>query len=396
MYYKYLKVRMDDRRCFCVQQSALTLAWVLFCKRNPVKPVVRSFSGSLSGRLKSIRQAWRLLRKKVRVNVEILFVFMREKYYFKSSGAGIELPVYGQVCIAVHKGYKIFDMRRGVVIKLFDNDVRSSEVAREVETLRKVSKLGSAPSLKRWNINEKWYEEVYVHGSLDSSYKPMETNDLLKKFRGIIMPCLEEVMTYQEPRVTTLQQYLAGISRNFEETALLGKGLDAESCWRIAQFYRSLHAGLHSEKDRNLFLVFSHGDFCPANMLNIDHAVKVIDWEEACYRSALFDFFSYFFYRSISRRVDTRQVKKEIGEAWILLQGRLAVPAPTIYQSVSTSVNVYRRVYYIERLDMLIERLGSDKYSAIIKDIHESIKAFEGFEEHVLEEESLKESEGHG
>ena len=52
---------------------------------------------------------------------------------------------------------------------------------------------------------------------------------------------------------------------------------------------------LRGEENRPVFLVLTHGDFCPANMVNTPHGIKIIDWEGVGNRSVLFDVYSYFF-----------------------------------------------------------------------------------------------------
>ena len=380
-YFQYVKLGMGDRRYFCLHQNILILTWILFFNKGTLQQIVRSLPDSVSHHIKSFQQTYRLLKNKSKIKLKMIIMFIGYKYYSKNNESTIELPIYGQICVPVHKGYKVFDIRRGVVVKIFNNEVEKSAVSSEIKELEKVSIFNCAPSIRRYSIDEKWYEEDYCEGSLDSSYAPMETNVLLKKFHCAIVPCLEEFLTRQEVKSVALGDYLNDMKSRFEDMMLSTKQIDPGTTDKILPFFHFIWNKFNAEKDYPVVLVCSHGDFNPANMINTKKGVKVIDWEGVSYRSALFDFYSYCFYRPICRDIDIGQMSKEMNEVYIFFISRLSFSVPVIYESIIGSKDMYRRLYYIERICMLIERLKTDTHENLKWIVLKHIKAFRRYEE---------------
>ena len=74
-----------------------------------------------------------------KTNVSKLLNFIKYKFHFTNTDSSVELPFYGQVCVLVNKGYKIFDLRRKVAIKVYRDDVDISTITSELERLKKGS-----------------------------------------------------------------------------------------------------------------------------------------------------------------------------------------------------------------------------------------------------------------
>jgi thiamine kinase-like enzyme len=130
-----------------------------------------------------------------------------------------------------------------------------------------------------------------------------------------------------------------------------------------------------------VYLVFTHGDFCPANMLKTTRGLKCIDWESAKYRSALFDWYSYFFYRMVSSKHSVEKVASEINEGLPIFISELVMKMPEMAQNLSHFENVYRWVYYVEEVCKGLERERTDKNLNILADILGYIEAFTRYEE---------------
>jgi hypothetical protein len=162
---------------------------------------------------------------------------------------------------------------------------------------------------------------------------------------------------------------------------LLSQELTATEFVKIKKFLDSTVERLRVEGNCPVYLVFTHGDFCPANMLNTPYGIRIIDWESADYRSALFDFYSYFFYRSVARKIPVTVLVSEINEAFPLFVSSLTKKAPGISQSIISLRDTYRWLYYIERICMLVDRKVTDKNLNILEDILRYIEAFNHYEE---------------
>ena len=76
----------------------------------------------------------------------------------------IELPVSGHLCLQVSNGYKVFDLRRKIVRKIFFSAIDIETARGEIDRVRAVGHYGFAPKILRWNIEQRWYEEEYQNG----------------------------------------------------------------------------------------------------------------------------------------------------------------------------------------------------------------------------------------
>ncbi|MFZ1745786.1 MAG: phosphotransferase, partial [Nitrospirales bacterium] len=149
----------------------------------------------------------------------------------------------------------------------------------------------------------------------------------------------------------------------------------------ITSFIDTIVNRLQTEGDHPIFLVFAHGDFVPANMLNTQHGIKIIDWEGAGYRSALFDFYSYFFYRPACREVSVSVLVSEIQKALPMFISGLLKNAPEVSSSLKALEKAYRWIFYIEMICRLVDREMTDKNLNMMHYIQKYIKAFNLYEE---------------
>jgi thiamine kinase-like enzyme len=124
-------------------------------------------------------------------------------------------------------------------------------------------------------------------------------------------------------------------------------------------------------------LVFSHGDFSLVNILKSDDGIKVIDWEDAARRNPLYDLYNYFFTESYYGRT-TSKITLEVNAAIKSIQARLVTKSPEIAAALLPSAEIYRWLYYLERVGML---LGRDFSSKILEVILRSIEVFNACEE---------------
>ncbi len=138
---------------------------------------------------------------------------------------------------------------------------------------------------------------------------------------------------------------------------------------------------LRIEGNCQVYIVFTHGDFCPANMLSTRKGIRIIDWEGSTYRSSLFDFYSYFFYRPVARKIPVNTIVSEINEALPFFISSLAKRAPDISNSLLSLEKTYRRLYYIERICMLVERETTDSNLDVMDYILRYIEVFNQYEE---------------
>lgn len=373
--YQYIKI---DHYYFCLQQNLMVFAWVIFCKREDLITIQpwRKKSVTPCSSL-SVRYHLNMFKR----NVIHLMMFVKCRFGLRDNVEMVRLPVYGQFGMAVHKGYKLFNLYRGVVTKIFDPDVNQSSIEREIEQLKKVSQIDFAPSLIKFDMAERWYEEEYIRSTIPSAHRSTDSRILLKAFYEEAMPCLKSLMAFQSPEVKDHMVYLKeliGIPevRRLETEEQTGSGFE-----KIKSFLEGMVERLRGERNIHLYLVFTHGDFCPANMLKTRRGLKCIDWEMAQYRSALFDWYSYFFYRMVSSRHSVEKVASEINEGLPNFISEVATQMPEVAQSLAPAEHVYRWMYYVEEVVKGLERERTDKNLDILADIVGYIEAFIRHEE---------------
>jgi len=368
---------MEQKRHFCLQQNPFMLFWLLFFKKDTLRPaIIKGFK----------KWSIRWIKSKVREyyyfykTIFKFISFVKYKFCLQNIDSLVELPFYGQICVLVNKGYKIFDLSRGVAIKVYRDDVDMSTITNEMECLQKGSLFNFGPSIRRMNIKERWYEEDYICGSLDYSPNPRDSKTLLKKFYKDIVPCLESLIIWQFPITKNTIDYVNEIKNILVTDNLLREELGVKNIDKILSFIHLMVERVHSEGNLPIFLVLTHGDFCPANMLNTRHGLKVIDWESATVRSALFDFYSYFFFRPLHQKLPIDKLSSEIEMALPYLTAKLDAITPTISWSLKSFEKIYRYFFYIERVYMLVERERYDTKLNIMDNILRYIEVFNSYE----------------
>ncbi len=371
---RYQYIKMEKRRYFCLQQNPVILAWVLFAHTDTTLPFKHSHYLNLINKYFAY---YREFKRKLRILVRFI------KNQIKTNGniPLIELPVYGQTCIPVHKGYKVFDLKRGRVIKLFQRDVERTIIESEVKRLETIKPIDFAPSLKRWSFEAKWYEEDYVSGLLDYSNEPRNSSNLLKKFYRDVIPCLEGLIAFKPTIIKNVNVYSNEILRLFEVGEESKQNHNGGNENKIRNFITSTVKRLCNLGDKDIFLVFSHGDFCPANIINTRNKIRLLDWESTEYRSILFDFYSYFFFRTVHQNLTVEELVFEISQALPNYLSRISAKVPSLLENFELYDEAYRWLYYVERISMLVERERTDILLNVMQYILDFIDAFNLYEE---------------
>ena len=177
-----------------------------------------------------------------------------------------------------------------------------------------------------------------------------------------------------------LAVYIKELAGFLEVNSFSKKKLNEEEAQIFRNFIHSTAEQLKNEENRPVHLVFSHGDFCPANLLRAKDGLRIVDWESIRYRNMLFDFFSYFFYRPVSPMLPVDTIVSEINEALPFFVSKISLKELNINENLLSLVNIYRRLYYIERLYMLVERDNTDCRLNMKSYIFRYIDAYSSYE----------------
>ena len=300
------------------------------------------------------------------------------KYYFRvpKNYTLLELPRYGQICLSVNRGYKVFDLDRKAVIKLFGPEATTGTIMNEIENARNAALLDIAPAITRWNINERWYEEEYVSGYRDNFMMERGRTAFLKLYYEDIAPIIQRMIVAWTPLTIRLGDYVKTLrwsAKNglgiYEKGTFSASGLDRRKVLSIRNYLDSLIECLNHEEKRQIYLVFSHGDFSLANILRGRKKLFVIDWETTGGRSILCDLYNFFFSELYLERVDINVVF-EINEAVSYLRSCFILKEPELALTILHSEEIYRRLYYLERVCTLLKMEPSaNKLKTILRSI---------------------------
>jgi hypothetical protein len=291
--------------------------------------------------------------------------------------AVLELPFYGNLCLPVHRGYKIFDFYRKKVVKIMTDEINTALVSNEIEAVRMASRLGFAPDMLHWNAQERWYEEEFIRGRPFYSDPRAKTDVSIEIYHRNITPYLAEMILLQPIQTVEIQEYLNRLIASALQRKSIVSNENNQEARFIYGFIEQMAAQVNRSGKGQIPLVFSHGDFSLVNILKTNDGVKVIDWEGAVKRNPLYDLYNYFLTESYYGRA-TKSLVSEINQAIRSLQSSIAVKSPEIASTIESFSEVYRWLYYIERICMLLERDFSQK---ILEVISQSIDVFNVCEE---------------
>jgi thiamine kinase-like enzyme len=358
--YQYVRI---GGRSFCLQQNFAILAWCLNFNGKPF-----SFGGKGAKRTLRDMQGILSLVKKL----------AQYRAHLPDDGSVLELPIRANLCLQVHNGYKVFNLQRNAVVKVFSPEIDPETVSGEIERAQNVGRYSFAPSIRQWSVEERWYEEDYVNG-YQAKFSDWKT--FLRTFQQWLAPIVESmILTCQSKVVDTLEyscekkNILAG-----KKNKLSNNRLDADKVGMIRDFVDSMIERLRTAGHRQIHLVFSHGDFSPKHVLITDHGGVAIDWETAGHRSPLFDLHNAFF-QQLWLKHATPGIVGELNSAISSLQSRLTLSAPDMAKLLPllSSAEFYRQLYYIERVCRIVE--VHEMNDRMIDNILRWINAFNRYE----------------
>ncbi len=288
----------------------------------------------------------------------------------------VRLPVFGHLCIAVHHGYKIFDLHKLTATKYFPADIDPSVISGEIHRIRDASALPFTPDLLEVDPEERWYRESFIPGDRSSR---KEKSDPASLFRKTIGGYLANVILSRPEKKKSIDDYLKFIGGSLKQRVLeLGEDNDAYS--RVIDFTDRVSARLGESARTQVRLAFTHGDFSFVNFIYGRKGITVIDWEGADYRNILHDLYNYFFtelYYGRCRSVNNATLTGAIEQLELLLTTEEASHVGTL----AKSADIYRLLYYMERMQMLVDREASEAQRNVIL---RSIELFENYENAAL------------
>ncbi len=355
--YHYIK---RGRLYVCVQQNILLLAWFLLVKNKSLGlPTLGVSWGKGFSLIKS------LIRYRLSLN----------------SGAIVcVLPLQGNLALDVHQGHKIFLFNQLNVAKVMAPDISTSSMMREIESVQTAGRLDIAPVISQYNIENRWYIEDYIPGQFLYNSQKIPSECLYKMYETEIIKCLATMILSQPSHTVSLIEYVQNLVSRILEEKLSSIKLDQQRQTIIQEFIKSIETLLCNTSTQKINLIFSHGDFSLQNILKTRNTIKVIDWEGAKSRSILYDFYNFFMTEIYYERPKGDLVT-EIQTAQSKLQSRLMKKGALAIINVVLSEPLFHRLFFLERVLMLLERDLSERSLNVLM---RSIEIFRGYEKLVV------------
>lgn len=334
--YRYIGI---GRHYFCLEQNLILLAWMLISGRGLLRLAALRVSAS------------DVLKAMIKIALYRLGANRRVRT--------LELPFFGNVCREVHGGHKLFNFRRGSVTKRFSPQLAQDEVEREIVATAARGRLNFSPNVIRYSLDRRWYEEDYIPGEPGWLFYGADNEAFWRRFHGDIVPFLEQILRIEPLVSVRLGAYVDDV------TSRLRAALERLECapdmaalvLKFAAEY--LEDDLRAAADEVVLTAFSHGDFLSGNILKTRDRSIVIDWESEDRRSILFDFYSFLFGELHKGRAAIMP-RQEIDSALRALESNLTRKIPEA-PDIKALADIYRKLFYLERLLMLAERDQPDK-----------------------------------
>ena len=329
------------------------------------------------GRQKILSLIWILLFKADRLSLNVLGIQRRHilallKAVLRRPARTLTLPVSGHLCIPVNNGHKVFDFTRLTTTKVFSPGIDPSFISAEIDCAREASRLSFTPTLHEVDADTRWYAESFAPGGRGDKNARSDPYTL---FKSSLCKNLAEIIQAKPLNIIPASRHLSDIRDTLGH--LLGNSsFDDSLCAQVSQFIRQIADKVEDHGDSEICLSFTHGDFAFVNFIYGEKSITVIDWETARYRSLLHDMHNYYFTELYYERIPSLH-RNELDLATEQLSQCLARDAMQSINTLTNNEDLYRRFYFLERIQMLMEREPSLNLRGVIL---RSIEMFNRFE----------------
>jgi hypothetical protein len=276
------------------------------------------------------------------------------------------LPVFGHVALQVHGGTKVFDLDRMEVTKVFAADVPAHVRQKEIDSSRVSSKIAAAPGFLGADPGQDWYREEFIHGEHATGVVRADP-DRITKFYPDVEQCLTDLVGLSEPTLIETRSHIdRNINRSFQ-ARWQESGLDQDTIEMTTAYVGQLGDWLRSRSTpETLQLVMTHGDFSLVNAIWTDHGLRFIDWEGIApggiYSDILnFLYVEYYYGRAPSNFLD--HISIFVQQYLSSIHWRY----PNLVQATDLDPEYARRLYYLERLNWLLNRSASENLAQVVK-----------------------------
>ena len=298
------------------------------------------------------------------------------KLPFLDSNGHIVLPVFGQIAMQVHRGYKVFDFDRLEVSKVFGQDVSTQDATKEIAASKQVSDIAAAPKYLIADPDLAWFKEEYICGTHATDIVAGPASDYIGLYPDV-EKCLLDLVASKSPTKTTTHTHIEHLANTSFRTRWLNARLAAKDVDEIAAYAEQLrHWLLSRPKHDQLQLVLTHGDFSLVNAIATDTGLRFVDWEGIAPGGLYSDILNFLFVERYYGRASV-DFRNEVSVFLGRFREAIISRFPELEGAAALDPTIARRLYYLERLNVLLNRSASGNLCDVVR---KSISMFRDFD----------------
>jgi hypothetical protein len=293
-----------------------------------------------------------------------------------SAGTVTLLPAFGNIAIRVHRGYKIFDLENSRVTKVFGDGVSAAEAKVQMRACEQASNVDAAPRFVLADPENAWYTEEFIPG-VHGTDTARSTSGRFMEFYPDVEACLLDLIDAGPVQAVDVLSYIEDLTapRLFDEWDQSGEASGAAR--DIGRYQLLLKQWLLRNLSADtLQLVLIHGDFSLVNVIVADNSFRVIDWEGIRHGNLYGDCCNFVFAEKYYDRAGT-DVTDEMAEIMKRYRQGVLKRFPSLRKSADVPQEFAMRLYYLERLRLLLERHVSANLISVTR---KSIRMFKDFD----------------
>ncbi|HRW97898.1 MAG TPA: aminoglycoside phosphotransferase family protein [Cyclobacteriaceae bacterium] len=224
------------------------------------------------------------------------YVLLASNKYTSSWFAHAYLDVFppiqdsmGLLIVAGNHKIRILDRYNGLTYAVIKSGSSVEFMQSELKTRQEAAQVGiPVPELYSVASDETWFVEEYVIGTplnrlADERQKEKLLLDSVKSLTALTHKTLKE-----QSLVAYLKDLTAKIAQRLQENVLLLDEIK-KTASRNVQILTEQVNKMQLELGETILISIAHGDFHPANILQMDSSFVIIDWEYSGYRQVAYD-----------------------------------------------------------------------------------------------------------
>jgi hypothetical protein len=288
----------------------------------------------------------------------------------------IELPAFGHIGIAVHRGCKVFDFQQHHVTKIFEPGTDPESANLEIRASKHSSAIAAAPKFIAEDPGHAWYREEYICGVHATDAEARKGVDV-HTYYPAIQDCLLDLVACKAPKHVDTLAHIDEYSDTSFRDRWIAAGHDVSQVNDIATYIENLGNWLRNQPgpDR-LQLVLTHGDFSLVNAIATDEGLRFIDWEGVTYGGLYTDIIHFLFAERYYKRIGESFVY-ELSEFVTRYRKAALERFPELREAADLDLTFARRLYYLERLGLMVKRSVSSHHCNVVS---RSISTFHDYD----------------